>query len=82
MDGVRPPDDLACVVDAKRKGLKVVGGGVGEGGVGAAAVQEAIRNIGVRLRITDDLAIVVDAPCIGAAKTASGGIVDRCVDIA
>src|SRR5262249_18519159 len=57
------PDDLARVIDAVQKRAAVNGAdgqGMVEGGIGAIAVEEAVRGITGVLVIPDDLAQVID----------------------
>jgi hypothetical protein len=60
-----PPDDLACSVDALRTGA-VGGQGIVEGGVSAAAIEEAVGAAGAPVN-PDDLARGVNADRAGAA---------------
>src|SRR5262249_16692282 len=75
------PYDLADIVDAGPKRSKV-GRGIIKGRVNAAAKEEAveiIRAVGV---VTDDLARVVDAECIGTESHGSHRIIESCLGIA
>jgi acyl-coenzyme A thioesterase PaaI-like protein len=65
-----PPDDLACSVDALRTGA-VGGQGIVEGGVSAAAIEEAVGAAGAPVN-PDDLARGVNADRAGAADIGRG----------
>jgi hypothetical protein len=75
------PDDLAQVVDARYRGPQEVGRRIVDGGVDAAAVDEAVSGWAVAglgritIIIADDLARIVDAQCNGAV-----GVVGIAID--
>jgi hypothetical protein len=74
------PDDLARRVDAERVGAEG-GGGIVQGGVGAATIEKAVAVVApIKIR-TDDLARPVNSLCIGALGTRRG-VVDGGVSAA